>query len=148
MCPTSVSMPVAVTTNVPVPRVAFVFMKTMPLRSPSGTSSPVTASVPLETGTLSPVSADSAISSVAAWSSRPSAGMMSPASTDTMSPGTSWSAGSSSSRPSRRTFALMIIIFWRAATAAAALPSWFRPSTAFRTVSRISTRPVPYSLTG
>ncbi len=89
MCPTSVSMPVAVTTNVPVPRVVFVFMKTIPLRSPSGTSSPSTGSVPLETGTLSPVSADSATSIVAACSSRPSAGMMSPASTDTTSPGTS-----------------------------------------------------------
>ena len=37
MWPTSVAMPVAVTTNRPVPRVAFVFMKTMSVRSPSGT---------------------------------------------------------------------------------------------------------------
>ena len=36
MWPTSVDIPVAVTTNWPVPRVAFVFMKTMSLRSPSG----------------------------------------------------------------------------------------------------------------
>ncbi len=66
MWPTSVSMPVAVTTNSPVPRVVFVFMKTMSVRSPSGASSAATGSTPLETGTLSPVSADSATSSVAA----------------------------------------------------------------------------------
>src|SRR5829696_3676977 len=144
MWPTSVAMPVAVTTNVPVPRVAFVFMKTMSVRSPSGTSSPSTRATPFDTGTLSPVSADSATSSVAADRSRPSAGMMSPASTETMSPGTSCSAGSWRSSPSRCTFALMIIIFCRAATAAAALPSWFRPSTALNTVRKSSMIPVPY----
>ena len=120
----------------------------MSVRSPSGTSSPSTGSTPFETGRLSPVSADSATSSVAACSSRPSAGTMSPASIETMSPGTSCSAGSSASSPSRRTFALMIIIFCSAATAAAALPSWCRPSTALSTVSRSRTMPVPYCLSG
>ena len=62
-------------------------MKTMSVRSPSGVSGDSTLSTPFETGRLSPVSAASAISSVAADSSRPSAGTMSPASTDTMSPG-------------------------------------------------------------
>ena len=42
-------------------------------------------------------------------------------------PGTSCSAGSCASAPSRRTRALTIIIFASAATAAAALPSWLRP---------------------
>src|SRR3954447_4486061 len=144
MWPTSVFMPVDVTTNVPVPRVAFVFMKTMSVRSPSGTSSPSTGATPFETGRLSPVSADSATSRVAADRSRPSGGGMSPASTETMSPGTSCSAGSCRSSPSRCTFALMIIIFCRAATAAAALPSWFRPSTALKTVRKSSMIPVPY----
>src|SRR5271165_3746509 len=37
MWPTSVALPVAVTTNWPVPRVTEVFMYTMSVRSPSGT---------------------------------------------------------------------------------------------------------------
>ena len=71
MWPTSVAIPVAVTTNCPVPRVAFVFMKTMSVRSPSGTSSPATVSTPFATGRLSPVSAASATSSVAACEQAP-----------------------------------------------------------------------------
>ena len=65
----------------------------MSVRSPSGVSADSTASTPFETGRLSPVSADSAISSVAAESRRPSAGTTSPASIETTSPGTSSSAG-------------------------------------------------------
>ena len=61
----------------------------MSVRSPSGVSADSTASTPFETGRLSPVSADSAISSVAADSRRPSAGTTSPASIETTSPGTS-----------------------------------------------------------
>ena len=38
MWPTSVAMPVAVTMNRPVPRVTFVFMYTMSVRSPSAAS--------------------------------------------------------------------------------------------------------------
>ena len=148
MRPTSVAIPVAVTTNSPVPRVMLVFMYTMSVRSPSGVSAPATASVDLVTGRLSPVSADSATSSLAAFSSRPSAGTMSPASIATTSPGTSLSAGISASRPSRLTLALMITIFCRAATAAAALPSWCRPRTALNSVSRISRMPVPSCLSG
>ena len=94
MWPTSVAIPVEVTTKLPAPRVTFVFMKTMSVRSPSGVSVDSTASTPFETGRLSPVRADSAISSVAADSSRPSAGTTSPASIETTSPGTSCSAGS------------------------------------------------------
>ena len=86
--PTSVHMPVAVTRISPVPRVTLVFMYAMSTRSPSGVSAPATASICLGTGRLSPVSADSSISSVAAFNSRPSAGTRSPASTSTMSPGT------------------------------------------------------------
>ena len=48
--------------------------------------------------------------------------------------------------PSRRTFDLMNIIFWRAATAAAALPSWRRPMTALTRVNRKMTSAVPYCL--
>ena len=88
MCPTSVAIPVAVTTMVPAPRVTFVFMKAMSSRSPSPLSSD-TVSTCLGTGRLSPVSADSSISSVAARMILPSAGTMSPASMLTTSPGTS-----------------------------------------------------------
>ncbi len=146
--PTSVAIPVVVTTKVPEPRVTFVFMKTMSVRSPSGVSGDPTLSTPFETGKLSPVSAASAISSVAADSSLPSAGTRSPASIDTMSPGTSPSAGICTSSPSRRTRALMIIIFCSAATASAALPSWRRPSTALKSVRKSRTRPVPSSFRG
>ena len=92
MCPTSVSMPVDVTRNDPAPRVTWVFMKAMSTRSPSAASA-ATASTCLGTGRLSPVSADSSISRVAAVRSRPSAGTRSPASMLTMSPGTSCSIG-------------------------------------------------------
>ena len=104
--------------------------------------------MPLPTGRLSPVSAASATSSVAADRTRPSAGTTSPASISTTSPGTSCSAGSWASSPSRRTRALTIIIFASAATAAAALPSWLRPSTALSSVSSRIMIPVPGCLTG
>ena len=87
MWPTSVPMPVAVTTNSPVPRVTLVFMYTMSVRSPSAASAAATVSTPLLTGRLSPVRAASATSSVAAASTRPSAGTTSPASIATTSPG-------------------------------------------------------------
>ncbi len=114
----------------------------MSVRSPSGTSSPGTASTAFRTGRLSPVRAASSISSVAATSRRPSAGILSPASNVTTSPGTSSSAGTSTRSPSRRTCALITSIFCSAATLSAALPSWFSPSTALRTVSPRITMPV------
>ena len=100
MCPISVSMPVAVTISSPRPRVTAVFMYAMQVRSPSGTSSPGTGSVDLPTGRLSPVSAASSISRVAATQTRPSAGTRLPASTSTTSPGTSSSASISIAWPS------------------------------------------------
>src|SRR6516164_5097755 len=148
MWPTSVAIPVAVTTNSPAPLVTLVFMYTMSVRSPSGVSAPSTVSVPFDTGRLSPVSADSATSSVAAFSSLPSAGTMSPASMATTSPGTSCPAGISASAPSRRTLALTIIICCSAATAVAAFPSCRKPSTALNTVSASSKMPVPSSFSG
>jgi hypothetical protein len=120
----------------------------MSVRSPSGASAAATVSTPFETGRLSPVSADSSTSSVAALSRRPSAGTTSPASSATTSPGTSCSAGISASEPPRRTFALTIIIFCSAETAAAALPSWLRPRTALNSVRKSRTSPVPSSFSG
>ncbi len=126
MCPTSVDIPVATTTIWPEPRVTLVFMYAMSWWSPSGASS-ATASTCLAVGRLSPVRAASSISRVAAVMIRPSAVTRSPASNETMSPGTSSSAATSRSSPSRRTRARTISIFWSAATAAAALPSWLMP---------------------
>ena len=142
MCPTSVCIPVAVTTISPRPRVTVEFMYAMSRRSPSGTSSPAMGSRLLRTGVLSPVSAASSISSVAATRRRPSAGILSPASNATTSPGTSSSPGTSASSPPRRTCARITSIFCSAATLSAALPSWFRPSTALSTVSPMITMPV------
>ena len=141
MWPTSVPIPVVVTTIVPVPRVTWVFMNAMSMRSPSAASA-ATASTCLGTGALSPVSADSSISRVAERMIRPSAGTRSPASIITTSPGTSSAIGTWVTSPSRMTRARTTIIFWSAATLASALPSWLSPSKAFRSVSPMSTTPV------
>ena len=71
-----------------------------------------------------------------------------PASIDTMSPGMQLLGRNLEELASRRTFALMIIIFCSAATAAAAFPSCCRPSIALKTVSSRSTMPVPYCWSG
>ena len=141
MWPTSVAIPVVVTSTVPAPRVTWQFMNAMSIRSPSAASA-ATASTCLGVGTLSPVSADSSISRVAAVRMRASAGTRSPASMLTMSPGTSWSIGISASSPFRRTLALTTIIFWRAEALASALPSWFIAIQALKTVSRSRKTPV------
>ena len=73
---------------------------------------------------------------------RPSAGTRSPASTLTMSPGTRSAIGTCATSPPRRTLACTTIIFWSAATLASALPSWFTPMRALKTVRRMSTIPV------
>ena len=86
-------------------------MYAMSVRSQSGVSTSVTASTDLGTGVLSPVSADSSISSAAAWISLPSAGTRSPASSETMSPVTRSPASISAIRPPRVTLAFTISIF-------------------------------------
>ncbi len=123
ICPTSVFIPVPVTTISPRPRVTVEFMYAMSRRSPNGTSSPAIGVVSLVTGALSPVRPASSMSSAAAVSNRPSADTLSPASKVMMSPGTSSSAGNSTSSPFRRAFALMISILRSAATLSAAFPS-------------------------
>src|SRR5215831_17123277 len=114
----------------------------MSVRSPSGVSSFATASTDFGTGVLSPVSADSSISSAAEPISRPSAGTRSPASSETTSPGTRSPESTSDIRPPRVTLALTISIFSSAATLASALPSWFRPRAALNRVRTISRMPV------
>ena len=95
----------------------------MQVRSPRGTSAPVTGAMSLLTGRLSPVKAASSISSVAATVIRPSAGTRFPASTNTTSPGTNSTASTSSTWPSRRTRAMVFIIEARAATLSSAFAS-------------------------
>ena len=133
--PISVSMPVAVTSIAPVPRVTEVFWNSMSARSPSGTSGEASTAGSLATGALSPVSAASWASSVAERSRRPSAGTMSPASTSTMSPGTTSAAGTSATAPSRRTRLCGTCIFDSASTLARAFSSWREPSTRLRITS-------------
>ena len=141
MWPTSVAIPVVVTRTVPAPRVTWQFMKAMSTRSPSAASA-ATASTCLGVGMLSPVRADSSISRVAAVRMRASAGTRSPASILTISPGTSWSIGTSTRSPSRRAFALTTIMFWRAEALASALPSWFMAIQALNSVRRSRKTPV------
>ena len=133
MRPISVPIPVSVTTIVAVPRVTWVFWNTMFTRSPSVVSGSRTAVASLAMGALSPVSAASWVSRVAARSNLPSAGTMSPASRVTTSPGTSVVASTSRTDPSRSTFAWGTCIFARASTEALAFISCRVPSTTFST---------------
>ena len=121
--PTSVSMPVVVTTTEPVPRVTEVFWKTMSVRSPSGVSPPSTTPASFGMGALSPVRAASWVSRLAARMSRPSAATMSPDSTASRSPGTTSMAGMATSVPSRITRASGTCIWARASTLARAASS-------------------------
>ena len=100
--PTSVFMPVPVTTRLAVPRVTDVFWKSRSVRSPSAASS-ATAVASLAIGALSPVSAASCVSRLVERTMRPSATTMSPASTATRSPGTTSVAAMLTSAPSRTT---------------------------------------------
>ena len=140
--PTSASAPRAVTIIMPLPCVTGVFMNAMLVRSPGPRSASASASVVLDAGTLSPVSADSSMSSECASMILPSAATSSPASSMTTSPATTSSAGISASAPSRRTRAVCFISDLSAFIALSALPSWRRPDTALNTVSAMSTRPV------
>ena len=71
--PTSASAPVAVTSIMPLPCVTGVFMNAMFVWSPAPTFASARASVPFDDGVLSPVSADSSMSSELAWMILPSA---------------------------------------------------------------------------
>ena len=133
MLPIWVVIPVAVTSIAPVPRVTDVFWNTMLARSPSGTSSSASDATSLPIGALSPVSAASCVSRVAVRTSRPSAGTMSPASSSTTSPGTSWLAGICTSVPSRRTFDCGSCMVARASTLLRACISCRAPMRTFRT---------------
>ncbi len=102
-------------------------------RSPSEASSGSTASARFVTGVDSPVSAASSVESSLEETRRRSAGTESPASSSTMSPGTSARAGRIDTAPSRTTFAVGAAIFERASSAASARRSWKKPSSALTT---------------
>jgi hypothetical protein len=108
--PTCVSRPVLVTIITPLPCVTGVCMNAMSDCSPGPTSWPDSACASFDAGMLSPVSADSSISSALEPTIRPSAGTSSPAAISTTSPGTSCSARICASAASRRTRAVAFII--------------------------------------
>ena len=91
------------------------------------------AEASFSTGTDSPVRADSSHLRLAAWISRPSAGMKSPASSLTMSPGTSWEASITCSAPPRTTRAWGAEMLFSASSAFSALLSCKTPRMAFKT---------------
>ena len=97
---------------------------------------------PWRSGALSPVSAASCTSSVAEVTIRPSAGTTSPASSSTMSPGTSPVDSTSSTWPDRRTRALGTWSWANASTLARALSSWFVPMTTLNVTSASTTMAV------
>jgi hypothetical protein len=134
--PSSVCIPVAVTTIVAVPRVTDVFWKSMSVRSPSATSGVDSVAAAFGTGALSPVNAASCTSRVAERTIRPSAGTRSPASTWTMSPGTRSTAGARLIDPSRSTRVCGTCRRDRASTLARADSSCRAPSTTLRAMSR------------
>ena len=142
MRPISVALPVAVTTTVAVPRVTCVFWNTRFVRSPSATSPPGSVAASLGTGALSPVSAASCTSSVAEEMIRPSAGTTSPASSSTMSPGTSPVDSICATWPDRRTRACGTCSFASASTLARAFISWLVPMMTLNSTSPSTTSAV------
>ena len=136
MRPTWVSMPVAVTTQVARPLVMTVEEMTMLDWSPTSVSSASTAPDSLDTGTDSPVMADSSTFRLAQCKMRPSAGTKSPASSRMMSPGTSWAVSRRRVWPSRTTLARGADICSKASRALWALFSWVMEITAFTTTMR------------
>jgi hypothetical protein len=114
-------------------------------RSPRPTSELASVPASFGIGALSPVSAASCVSSVAARRMRPSAGTMSPASSCTMSPGTMSVAGTSATEPSRTTFACGTWRFASALMLARAVSSCRVPSTTFRRIRSATITPVDSS---
>ena len=100
--PSSVAMPVATTTPSPVPRVMAVPLCSIEVRSATMASSGTAATL-FSTGTDSPVRVNSSQDRFLASTRRISAVTTSPLSSRAMSPGTTSSAGTVFSFPSRRT---------------------------------------------
>ena len=138
MRPISVAGPVAVTRPRAVPCVTRVPDHSIDRRSPSGASA-ATGVVAFSTGTDSPVRMASCAARPRASITRRSAGTLSPASSRTMSPGTSVAPSTVTRRPSRKTAARGASICRIADMALSALPSWTKPMTALAsTTARIT----------
>ena len=133
MRPSSVPIPVAVTSACASPPVHSAPLNTTSMASRSGT---VPSPAPAErvTGTDSPVSVDMSTSSVPA-SSRASAQIRSPSSISRTSPGTSMRASISILAPSRSTQARSGRNAASASTARSACSSWAKEKAAFSTIT-------------
>ena len=139
--PSSVCMPVATTRPRARPWVAVVPLKAMFTRSPRALAS-CAARVPvcLATVTDSPVSADSSTWSCAISIRRRSAGIWLPASSSTMSPGTSALAGTTCTSPLRSTVACAAASWRSAAMAWSARQACIKPMSALSTtITRMTT---------
>ena len=128
--PTSVSMPVAVTTAFPVPVRTLQPEKTILQRSAICAFSGRTASAFFSASADSPDKADSSHFNPEHSSKRASAGRISPLSKQRMSPGTRLAASMRFSCPSRMTFASGAAKFFNASSAFSALFSCITPMTA------------------
>ena len=91
--------------------------------SPGPRSLSASAAVSFDDGVLSPVRADSSMSSELAAMTRPSAATSSPAASSTRSPITTCSAGIEDSTPSRRTRAVRFVSDFSAFIALSAFPA-------------------------
>ncbi len=131
MRPIALSAPVADTSRTPFPRTTRVPLK-------SGASSAFSI------GADSPLSTDSSDMTPAPSASRPSAGMRSPASTRTASPGTRPRLGIASSLPSRKTHARGAVSTRSCASACSERYSWSVPRPALSS----STTPITIPSTG
>ncbi len=135
--PSSVRSPVPVTTARPRPEATAVPLHTMLVWSPRPASDSI-GPVPFTTAALSPVSADSAVRSAIASTTRASAAMESPSSSARRSPTTSAAVGTVRCSPSRITRAAGIDMASSAESACSARRSCTKPSTPFtRTMARM-----------
>ncbi len=138
MRPVSVRSPVAQTTPSPWPLVTRLPANARFFRSANSVSRP-SGSACFATGTDSPVSADSSTPNPHTRTSRRSAPIRSPGSSNTTSPGTSTSASTRRTSPSRRTVTQVAIIRDNASIACTAFVSWRNPTTALaNTTPRIT----------
>ena len=132
--PSSVRMPVATTSPRARPWVAVVPLNAMFRRSPSAWAAPLSTEACFSTVTDSPVSADSSTLNWAMSIRRRSAGIWLPASSSTMSPGTSSRVAMRCTSPPRSTLAWAAASCCRAAMARSARHAWMKPITALRTM--------------
>ena len=133
MLPTSVFIPVAITTPVPRPYITMDDEYAILLLSPKVHVSGNTASASFSAGTDSPVNEASWIFKFAESINRKSAGTISPSRSNTISPTTNSAAGITLSSPWRNTRAVGALIFRSASKEDCAFFSCTMPMTAFKT---------------